>query len=219
MPNFDPVTQLGLDALKLSTTHAAKLDPRLPSGLRDLLRTQLTTLTGAVPAQKTAKTTAAVASAAQGDAMERTLAQLSAMRLAVRENHTATATDKKLFGVGLRVSAGSPKQVLAAAASVVAAGRANAQRAAALGLLATDFDALEQLRAAAASADNAEDVARNVAPVSTKARNAAVRGLKASVKLIAGAGALAFAHEPLVRAEFEALLEGPKKSPPPGEKS
>lgn len=61
------------------------------------------------------------------------------------------------------------------------------------------------------TANSSQEKRRASAPVTTKERNQAARRIRAAVARIAGAGLIEFAQSPK-RADFEALLEGPRRA-------
>src|SRR4029079_18041928 len=87
--------------------------------------------------------------------------------------------------------------------------------AAAFGLAPAAVTALNAFLKDLSDADMTQEEKRASSPLSTKERNlTANRILKAAV-LIAGAGMLAFAHDPLILASFEALMASTKKRSKP----
>lgn len=217
MPSFDPEIQRGLDAFQLATKYAPQLTPRLPQGHVEWLAAQLQALGAAVPQQKTGKLGAQVASSAQDVAAQELLDLISAMRTSVKENSLANAKDKKACAVGVLLRASSPKGLVAAADTILAYAAQSQARVQLLGLLPADFTRLQALRNAAASADAAEDQARSGSKRGTQTRDATVKNVTDAVKRIGGAGTLAFADKPAIRAEFAALLAPTSRSKKPAE--
>lgn len=206
MATYDATIQRGLKALALARKHAALLDARLPAGHAATLEANLQQLGAAIPEQKAVRAQARASTAQQHDAFKNLVDLLSAMRTSVKNDDDATAADRKGWGVGTRLKVNTPKTTLAAATSVLRVAKENPQRAAELGVLASDIAHLEQLHAAAAAADDAENVKRANAPLSTKARNQLLKHVASGLKKVGGAGVLAFALDTAVREEFEALL-------------
>lgn len=207
MAKFDATNQRGLKAVSLATKHAEELDPRLPAGHTAYLQATLEKLGAAVPNQRATRAEAQQSSRAQHDAFDDLVALLSAIRTNVRNDADATSADRKEYSVGVRLDSRVPKATLAAAAGVIRVAKAKPQRAQELGILPTDIARLEALHLAAAAADTAEDTKRATAPLSTKMRDTLNASVEAAIRKIAGAGVVAFAFDPTVRAEFEELLE------------
>lgn len=207
MAKYDATNQRGLKALALAKKHGSELDPRLPAGHTPYLQSSLEQLGAAVPEQKAARAELKHSARAQRDAFEALVALIGAIRTSVKNDADATATDRKEYAVGARIDSRVPKATLAAATGIIRVAKAKPQRAQELGILPGDIAKLEELQQAAAAADASEDAKRAAVPLSTRARNTLSRNVEAAVKKIAGAGVVAFALEPRVRSEFEALLE------------
>lgn len=212
MAKFDALKQRGLKSVALATTHEAVLAPRLPPGHKAYLEDKLRQLGIAIPTQKAARERAKQLSVAQREAFGDLLALLTALRQNVKADSDSTAQDRKEYGVGLKLDPRNVEATLAASLSVLRVAREKPERAQLLGILPADLTKLEALYQAAKSADEAEDSTRANAPLTTKERNALVESVEAAVKKIGGAGVLAFAFDPKIRAEFEALLAGPGNS-------
>lgn len=211
MATFDADIQRGLKAHDLSAKHDAVLSRRTPAGHTAYLAAKLTELGASIPNQIATRASLGQSSGAQKQEFEKLVLLLSAIRENVKQDEDATAADKKEYGLGVRLDPRNPKKVLGAAEAVLRAARAKPARAQVLGILPDDLTQLGALTQAAAAADTTEDTVRATAPLSTKKRNELVADVKAAVKKIAGAGILEFAMNAKVRAEFEALLEGPTK--------
>lgn len=217
MAKFDGVIQSGLKALSLVELHAEALTKRLPAGHGEYLRDRLTQLGASIPNQKAVRQQAKQSGAAQLQSMTELRQLLTAIRDAVKHDADATTQDKKEYGLGVRLDPKNTKNLLAAAQTVLKVARAKPDRAQTLGILPEDVAQLDALYQAASAADSEEDEKRATAPLSTKARNALTANVSDAVKKIAGAGILAFALDEDVRADFEALVEGPSRraSAPP----
>ena len=211
MAKFDGVIQKGLKASALLDTHTVQVTPRLPAGHGEYLKERLTRLGAAVPTQKAVRQQAKQSGGEQLQAMTQLRLLLSAIRDAVKNDSDATTQDKKEYGVGQRLDPKSTNGLLAAAQSVLKVAREKPARAQLLSILPDDVTKLDALHVAAVAADKKEDQQRAAAPLSTKQRNEFSRNVSDAVKKIAGAGILAFALDEAIRADFEALLVGPKK--------
>lgn len=211
MAKFDGVIQSGLKALSLLEQHETSLTKRLPAGHGEYLRDRLTQLGAAIPSQKAIRQQAKHSSVAQLESMTALRQLLTAIRDAVKADSDATTQDKKEYGLGQRLDPKNTKSLLGAAQTVLKSARAKPDRAQALGILPEDITQLEASYQAASAADSEEDARRAAAPLSTKARNALVAEVTNAVRKIGGAGLLAFAMNDGVRAEFEALLDGPRR--------
>lgn len=211
--DFSLITQLGLKALALATEHTDALRPRLPAGLIEGLGMDLQRLGAAVPG---AKTTHAVAKAATVS-QEVVLAQGHALVTAIRALVQKAGAEKdvrKAFGVGVTTNIKVVKHVRSAIAQIVERATKFPAEACALGILPKDIEALRGHEAAITAADDAQELSRAGAPQSTKDRNRAANRIVEASHRIAAAGALEYANEPAVRAQFEALNSGsgrPKK--------
>ena len=213
MAKFDGAVQRGLKALALVGQHVA-VTARLPAGHADALRQALTDLGASIPDQKAARQAARQSSTEQRSALEQLRLLLTAMREAVRNDADATAADRKEYAVGQRLTVENPKALIAAAKGVLKAARAKPQRAQTLSILPDDVTKLDALLTAAVEADALEDSVRANSPLSTKRRNELSKNVSDAVKKIAGAGILAYALDEPVRAQFEALIEGPSRKSP-----
>lgn len=207
MATFDVTIQRGLKALELVKQHAAALDARLPAGHAAYLQASLEQLGAAVPGQRSARAESRQSAQAQHDAFGKLVELISAIRTSVRSDDDATAADRKEYAIGTKLTPRSPAPALAIAAGIIRVARAKPQRAQQLGILPADIAQLEALHASATAAHTAEDVSRATAPTSTKLRDAARSRVEAAVKKIGGVGAIAFALQPAIRGEFEALLQ------------
>ncbi|MER2562978.1 MAG: hypothetical protein ABTQ32_19790 [Myxococcaceae bacterium] len=82
-----------------------------------------------------------------------------------------------------------------------------------------DINTLETLLAAAETADKEQEKTLAAAPLSTAERNAAAKRIDSAIRHISAKGVLAFALDPDVRAQFDALDDGPAlKRPAPAPK-
>ena len=207
----------GTRAYALAIQYRPQVEPRLPAGMIDNLAADLTTL-GAPPAaaQPAATTTPATAIPAApaptlAEATTAAASLVSAVHASIAGAKAKHAVRKE-YGVSSRGPATEPRAVVAAAQKIVARATANPSEALGLGILPADVTALQ---AAVAALTTAETAARGssatTAGTTAAARRAAETGMHEATARISGAGALAFAQNAAVRAEFEALKVKKKK--------
>ena len=203
--DFTQITQTGLKAHDLATTHAAELGTRIDPNLLVQLAADLATLGAAIPAAKTAKGGAVAATAGQNTALEGGWQMASAVKLTVQRNSKDPGVCKA-WGVGRRMNKGVVKDVIDALQTIV--DRANTQpaEAAGFGILPVDVQRYAAQIDAIRTADQAQEKARARAPLTTRARNVLARKILAAVDKIAGAGVVVFDTRPTERAQFEALV-------------
>jgi len=122
----------------------------------------------------------------------------------------AKSAVRKAYGI-TRKAATEPRAVLAAGALIATRAQAEPTEALSLGILPADVTALS---AALAAVTAAEVVAKGSTggAATAKERQAAEVRMHEAVARIAGAGALAFATNAAVRAEFAALVVKKKKA-------
>ncbi len=202
-------TTLGTQAYALAVAHEAALDPRLPAGTVANLAVDLTTL-GASPAPATAPSTTAAAPTL-AEAMAVAVSLVSGVHEALLGAKAKPAV-RKAYGVAGKTPAKEAKAVLADGGKIVAQAQADPSGALALGILPADVTALEQALAQVAAAESAAmGSTGKVAGTTAKERHAAEVQMHEAVARIAGVGALAFATNATVRAQFEALKVKKKK--------
>jgi hypothetical protein len=198
-------TTVGTAAYALAVAYETALDPRLPVGTLAELAADLTTL-GAAPAAATpppAPTSPAPpAPPTLAQAMALAVSLISGIREAVA-GARPTSTVRKAYGASSRTPTKEAAAVLDDGAKIVARAQANPAEALSLGILPTDVTALAQALTALGAAETAAKGAQ--AGVTAKARRAAETRMHEAVARIAGAGALAFATNAAVRAQFTAL--------------
>jgi hypothetical protein len=198
---------LGEQAHALAIEHRAQLDPRLPSGTIDGLDSDLQTL----GVSRAAPPSASVESPPPPQAPSPAEALAIAVNLVTAIHDTilgarAKPAVRKAYAVASKPLSNEARPILAATKKIVAQATANPSEALALGILPADITALQAAEsdllaaeAAAAHGDGAQ-----AGPTKKEKRAAEARMLEA-VSRIAGAGALAFAQNAAVRAQFETL--------------
>lgn len=201
-------TTAGSKAYSLAVQYRAQVEPRLPAGMIDNLGGDLTTL-GAPPAPAQPAAPAAPTPAPAAPTLSEALATAGNLVSAIHEaivGAKAKAAIRKEYGVSSR---GAPKElraVVAAGEKIVARATANAAEALSLGVLPADVTALSAALAAVQAAEAAAQAGGAKATAGTaKATKAAEVRMHEATARIAGAGALAFAQNAGVRAEFEGL--------------
>ncbi len=214
--NFDQIIQSGLKAHKLAVAERTAIEARLAAGTIEGLAADLVTLGATVPGQIAARRAAKESTVSQAVALANVASILTAIRQAVK-SHGAPADVRVAYGVGSKLDKATPKSVFAAATGVLRAVTSDLNAARSFGVLDGDLAALTSAVAAAQTADTEQDDRRASAPAATKTRNAAAKNVEGAVKRISSAGALHYATDAKLRAQFEALVasEGrPKKSAP-----
>ena len=206
-------TTAGTSAYALALPHRSVLDPRLPAGTIDNLAADLTTL-GAAPTPPTPPATPPSPPPAPPPTLEDATASvvvyLTAMAEAIKGSQAKPAV-RKAYGISAKEPTKQAKTVLADGQKLVARAQANPSEALSLGILPADVallaTALGELQAAETAAKGGSG---NAGGVTAKAKRAAGVRMHEAVTRIAGVGALAFATNAAVRAQFEALK--PKKA-------
>ena len=210
---FDTITQVGLKAHALATQHQASVGPRLTTGLLDALASDLTKLGVVVPSAKQVRAEVRVFTVAHAAATSKGFTLLRAARNAARKR-AATPDVKKAYGVGSAVHENAPDEVTAALKGIIDRAKANAEEAAALGILAKDVAAMEEAHAEITGVGTTQSQKRATAPLTTQERNQTANRILKAVAEINTAGAIEFAADPAMRAAFEALTPPPLKRKP-----
>jgi len=209
--NFVAITQLGLKAQSLATTHAAAIGARLSPAFLTSFAQELDTLGTVVPAAITTRHGAVQSTAAQNVALATGHTLVIAARAAVRGQ--SSAKDVLLaYGVGTVTSKLLVKDVKTALQKIIDRASAQPAEAASFGIIATDVTAMKAAIVAIDAADKAQELARATAPATTKERNETAHSVLSGIKMIAGAGMLAFVADPTTYAQFEVLITKKKGS-------
>jgi hypothetical protein len=198
-------TTAALQTYTLATAHRAQLDPRLPSGTLDDLGADLTTLGATLPAASppTSPSPPPPAAPSLPEAVA-TLANLvSAIHEAVRGSAAKPAV-QKAYGATSKAAGKEVKPLLAAADKITTEATAHPAEALSLGILPADVAALGAAVSAVIAAE-AQAQALGTEPPTAKAKRAAETRMHEAVARVVGVGALAFAQNAPVRAQFEAL--------------
>lgn len=206
---FYLITQLGLRAVNLMLTHKDVIEPRLPAGTLDGLTNDLSSFGVAIPGAVQTRAEARVATAEQLAAQKKGHARIQAVRDAVRRSD-APAEVKKAYGVGEVVDPRHMRSVSSVLKQILDRAAEHPEEAAKIGILQKDLDAMNAAHKALHDADDAQDLKRVSAPLSTKERNRTANRILKGVARIAGAGALEFVEDPELQKEFKALRPAPK---------
>jgi hypothetical protein len=203
-------TTLGTAAYNLAVQYQTALNPRLPAGMIATLGADLTTL-GAAPAAPAvttpasptpAPTTPAATPPTLAEAVASATGLITAMHAAIA-GAKPNAAVRKAYRVSSKAEK-APKHVIADGTAIVTQAKSDPTEALSLGILPADVTALA---AALAAVQAAEIVVKGSTggAATGKERHAAEVRMHEAVARIAGAGVLAFATSPTVRAEFAAL--------------
>jgi hypothetical protein len=201
---FSAITQAGLKAYSLFTTHHERLKDRVPADQVQTLVVDLEQLGVHVPGARAAKEGAKAATAGQGQALSHAFALVSAMRTNIGQRDVPRAV-KAGWGVGARTSPAVVSHVSAAIRLMLDRAKDYPEEPAQLGVVQRDLDGLTAALASLHDADTKQEAARASVPAKTKLRNQTAQRIVGTTKVIAGAGVVEFAHEP-ERAEFQALI-------------
>jgi hypothetical protein len=206
-------TSAGTTAYKLATLHQADVEPRVPAGMIPGLAADLTLL-GANPNPPATPPPAPGPAPAAPPTLAQAMASAVAITSAIHDAiHGAKATSavRKAYGVTSRVATKEPKAVIAEGEKMLAQAQKDPTQALSLGILPADTAALAATLGDLTAADTAAKAkgAGAAGGVTAKEMRAAETRMHEAVARIAGAGVLAFARNPAVRAEFEAIK--PKK--------
>ena len=193
-------TTAGTRAYHLAMAHAAELAPRLPSGLLDALAADLTTL-GADP--RPSEPAAPPSPPRLSQALQVATTLITAIQGAVL-GASPRPEVRRAYGAKAKGGSLEAQDVLPVGEKILARAQAFPTEALSLGLLPADLD---ELTSALTDVRAAEEAARaeQAAGPTGKERRAAEARMKETVARIAGAGALAFARDAALRAEFSGL--------------
>lgn len=203
--DWNAITQLGLKAQALVTEHKAKLGDRLKTSFLTTFASDLTALGAVVPAARTARDGSVQLTAAQSSVVAAGYNLAKGVRTSVKGQHV----DRDVllaYGVGIRTNKFLVKDVKTALQKILDRAKAEPAEAEGFGISADDVAAITAQLALIDRVDQAQEVARATAPLTTKQRNSTAQRVLSGVKSIAGAGMRAFIHDATVFANFEALV-------------
>lgn len=195
-------------AYALAIEHRAQLDPRLPAGTIDGLGADLHTLGVSPTPQLSTPAEPSPQPPTLADALKTAANLVTAIHATVLGAKAKPAV-RKAYGAASKAVENDVKRVLAAAELIAAQATANPSEALALGILPADITALRAAEADLTAAEKAAHGNGGQAGATKKEKHAAATRMVETVARIAGVGALSFAQNAPVRAQFEALT--PKK--------
>jgi hypothetical protein len=201
-------TTLAEQAYALAIEHRAQLDPRLPSGTIDGLGADLNTLGVSPTPQPSAPAAPSPQPPSLAEALKVAANLVTAIHATVLGAKAKPAV-RKAYGAASKAVDTDVKRVLAAAEMIAAQATGNPSEALALGILPADITALRAAEADLTAAEKAAHGNSGQAGATKKEKHAAASRMVETVARIAGTGALSFAQNAAVRAQFEALA--PKK--------
>jgi hypothetical protein len=201
---FTEITQAGLKAYDLFTTHQARLAERIEQKQIDALVIDLEALGVHVPGAKVARETSKAATMTQNQALAHGYSLVSAIRVNVGKRSVSDDV-KAGWGVGARTSPKVVSQVKSAITSMLNRAKEHPEELPLLGILPRDLDGLTQALADIKAADDNQEAQRAKAPNSTRLRNQTAQRIVKATNAIAGSGVVEFAHE-AERELFQALI-------------
>jgi hypothetical protein len=209
-PKADGVVMAAEQALELAKAHSAALDPRLPAGFFDLIRTDVATVraNGDVQAVRSTKKAATVS---QNDALRQGAELVGAVRAAVRTGAPKNKALWRAFGVGSTTSA-TVRSVSAALGALIAAANRYPSELAAVGILADDVQRAQSYAAAIASADSVQEASKLTSKQATAQLNAALDRLGANLGHLASIARVALPAN--VAESFGALVPSRSRKKP-----
>src|SRR5262245_18811406 len=161
--DFTSITQVGMKAYDLATTHQAVIDARLP-GARDRLMNDLDSLGAVVPGAMQARHEARVATSAQNAAVKQGYEQVKAIRQGIRKAG-ALKDLQHTYGVGQRMNTRGVPDVKAALKQIVDRAVTAPEEAAAFGLTAEVVAELQTSLATLTGMDKTQETKRARAPL------------------------------------------------------
>ncbi|AKF08284.1 hypothetical protein [Sandaracinus amylolyticus] len=207
------LTQMALAALELATEHRARIDPRLPAGLRDGLSRDIAAIGTLVPEALQTRAERGAATAEQNGAAARAKELVMAIRRTISSADELGASAQRAWGLGLEVRPTVVKSVLAAGDQIVARAAAKPDEARLAGVLESDLDALRAALATTRGADTTQESRKHGAKSATAARDAAMRRIEQSVRKISAVGQLAFVGDGELAKKFDALVPSTRRKP------
>jgi hypothetical protein len=198
------LSDIAAKALELADEHRESLEPRLAAGVLDHLRANVDSLDGARSGATRAQVDAKSATKNQNEAAKAGYALVESVRRAVTRAG-AKASEKKAFGVGLRIREGSVPQIVAGL-DAVADGAARYPE-----LLPADLEKAAARRAALAGADRDQGAKKGRAKVATAARANVQVSVEGDVDAILAAAEMAFHDDPPTLALFRDLVPSRSK--------
>jgi hypothetical protein len=215
--DFTIITQIGLKTVNLALAHKDAIEARLPGAI-DSLILNLDAVGVVVPGALQARNEARAATAAQNAQVEKGYLQVQAIRETIRTSG-APKDVQRAYGVGQRTASDRVASVKAALLQITKRASDEPEEAATFGIIAEDVAAMTALVNALMGSNSTQEKKRADAPLTTKERNRTGNRILQTVGLILGAGRIAFANNPEVRASFEALAPKRKRKVAPKPKA
>jgi hypothetical protein len=207
---FHRIIQIGLRGLNLATAHQTAIEERLPEVVTTLTL-KLDELGVAIPGVLLTRNESVAATSAQNARIRQGYARVRAIRRMIVKAK-ALPEVRKAYGVGRRLHPTVHASVTAALKMIVNRATDEPAEAAALGLGPVTVADLTAFLASLSDTSKTQETKRAAAPLSTKERNALGHSVLQTVALIAGAGMVIFADDPVLYASFDELLAGSKKA-------
>jgi hypothetical protein len=202
----DETIRRGKDAAHLAETHRSVLEPRLPAGAIDGLRTDLALLTVSKADRKAGKTEQKGRTGKKRDAAEDGKDWVLTVRTMAKRTDGVSKGELKALGVGEPLSAKSSHSVTAAAEAILRAFEKNPELSRRIGLIEQDITDAQDITAelGTAGSEQSDVIIRN--KDKTFDRNAVQMRIEAAVDMISTRGRMAFRNDRDVRDRFEALV-------------
>jgi len=207
----------GEEAVELVKVDRPKIEPRLPAGTIDGLIANLPILRDSAVGATDARQAKKAATKGQTNAAELLYNLVMAGRAAIKYNKLDAEVCTRA-GVGKTMNLKVVKSVLDGAEMMSQAYTQFPDHLRRAGLLPSDLEQIQALRAQLTSVDVAQEAAKLTAKEKTKARNEAHLRVKTAIAAIVGAAELAFVHKPERLALYRALIptrSSAKKAPAP----
>jgi hypothetical protein len=199
------LSDIASKALALAEEHREALEPRLAAGVLDHLRANLASLDGARSGATRARSELKGATANQNEAARAGYALVESTRKAI-VRVGAKASEKKDFGVGLRIREGGVPQIVAGLDAIVAAAAKYPELTRRAGILPADLEKATARRDALAGADRDQGTKKGTAKSATATRTSTQKSVEGDVDAILAAAEMAFHDEPRTLARFRDLV-------------
>jgi hypothetical protein len=210
--DFTIITQIGLKTVNLALAHKDAIEVRLPGAINSLIL-NLDAVGVVVPGALQARNEARAATVAQNAMVEKGYSLVQAVRETIRTSG-APKEVQRAYGVGQKTASDRVAAVKAALLQITGRASSEPEEAATFGIIAEDVAAMTALVNSLMGSNSTQEKKRADAPLTTKERNRTGHRILQTVTLIVGAGRIAFANDPDIRASFEALAPKRKRSAP-----
>jgi hypothetical protein len=210
LPKMDveQTKQRGARALELAVQYRTQVEPRLPAGTIDGLRTDLAAVNVVVPNADGARVQKRAATATERAAATAIVRHIGHLTDAVKHAHAGDKAVLRAWGVGARINAEVTRTVLARGDQVVARARAFPAEMRAAGILDVDVTALDTALTGLRGADSNQAVIVSSAKDATRERNETLVRIQMATHNVAVVGRVAFSaeYDAATIALFSALL-------------